>query len=156
MQQIQLDNVGYGTSRNSSPPIQMVELSDRSSGKVAANEYTPLTSQVTDRISETLLPVTSSLLGGGEVVGGPDYNDDSLDFFKVICEEMNKINNFFIGKLAELRILLEEITRLACCTTTSTCNIALQLIISAGNIMIKDFCSGFVSWIVNLVLRNFV
>ena len=90
----------------------MVELSER---KTVANEYTPLTTQVNDRISESLLnqPIASSMLGGGSAIGGPDFNDDSLDFFKVICEELNKINNFFIGKLAQLRILLEEITRLA-------------------------------------------
>lgn len=108
MQQSQFDNAGYGASRNSSPPIQMVELSERPSSKTNANEYTPLTLQVSDRISESLLqqPITSSVLGASE------FNDDSLDFFKVIFEELNKINNFFIGKLAQLQILLEEITRL--------------------------------------------
>ena len=90
----------------------MVELTERYSSKIFANEYTPLTSQVSDRISEAMQPPIASSLLGGAAVGGPDFNDDSLDFFKVICEEMNKINNFFIGKLAQLRILLEEITRL--------------------------------------------
>ena len=104
----------------------MVELSERPSSKNAANEYTPLTLQVSDRISESLLqqPIASSVLGVSE------FNDDSLDFFKVIFEELNKINNFFIGKLAQLQILLEEITRLdlifiisvslSSATTTST------------------------------------
>lgn len=35
--------------------------------------------------------------------------EDGTDFFAVIIEEMNKINNFFVGKLAALRINLEEI-----------------------------------------------
>lgn len=41
--------------------------------------------------------------------GTPAEFDESLDFFAVIVEEMNKINNFYIGKLAALRISLDEI-----------------------------------------------
>lgn len=36
--------------------------------------------------------------------------EDNVEFFPVILEEMNKINKFFVGKMAELRILLDEIT----------------------------------------------
>ena len=125
----------------------MVELSERSSSKTVANEYTPLTSQVTDRISEALPhpPIASSLLGGA-VVGGPDFNDDSLDFFKVICEELNKINNFFIGKLAQLRILLEEITRLVSLLLLYTTNRVALKVLSTTAIhiaMTKIFNSFF-------------
>eukprot|EP01039_Chlorochromonas_danica_P015119 gene15119-17740_t len=35
--------------------------------------------------------------------------DESLDFFAVVAEDMSRANNFYIGKLAELRISLEEI-----------------------------------------------
>ena len=36
--------------------------------------------------------------------------DDTEDFFDVILQEMEKINKFFTGKLAELRLSLEKIT----------------------------------------------
>lgn len=46
----------------------------------------------------------------GNVYNNTNTNvDENLDFFALIVEEMNKVNNFYIGKLAELRISLEEI-----------------------------------------------
>ena len=36
---------------------------------------------------------------------------EGLDFFATILEEMNKINNFYVGKTAELRINIESMTR---------------------------------------------
>lgn len=65
---------------------------------VDLNEHTPLNRQLSESSSESV-----------RLAGVIDYNED--DFFKVIREEMSKINNFFVGKLAELRILLDEITR---------------------------------------------
>jgi phosphate transporter len=35
--------------------------------------------------------------------------DESVDFFPLISEEMTKVNNFFIGKLATLKLALEDI-----------------------------------------------
>jgi len=72
------------------------------------SETTPL--NFVDRLSESILP-SPLVLHGLSTNGGPDFSDESIDFFKVIVEEMTKINNFFVGKLAELRILLDEITR---------------------------------------------
>lgn len=50
-------------------------------------------------------------------LGGPPKDgyskveaDDNEDFFDVILQEMEKINKFFTGKLAELRLGLDEIT----------------------------------------------
>jgi phosphate transporter len=56
-------------------------------------------------------------LKGDSGKSGKDYNtlnntgnfDESVDFFPLIVEEMNKINNFFVGKLASLKISLEDI-----------------------------------------------
>eukprot|EP01038_Epipyxis_sp_PR26KG_P009656 gene9656-12998_t len=39
-----------------------------------------------------------------------ENRDDSIEFFPAIIEEINKVNNFFVGKIAELRIELDEIT----------------------------------------------
>ncbi|RYH02443.1 hypothetical protein EON65_47960, partial [archaeon] len=39
-----------------------------------------------------------------------DENLEDSEFFPVLIEEMEKVNKFFIGKLAALRIALEEIT----------------------------------------------
>lgn len=36
--------------------------------------------------------------------------EDGMEFFPAISEEMNKTNNFYVGKLAELRIALDDIT----------------------------------------------
>jgi hypothetical protein len=35
---------------------------------------------------------------------------DNLDFFAIIQQEIDKINKFFVGQLAELRISLDQIT----------------------------------------------
>jgi phosphate transporter len=35
--------------------------------------------------------------------------DESIDFFPVIVEEISKINSFYIGKLAQLRLAVQEI-----------------------------------------------
>ena len=100
-------------------------------------------------------PIASSLLGGA-VVGGPDFNDDSLDFFKVICEELNKINNFFIGKLAQLRILLEEITRLVSLLLLYTTNRVALKVLSyycytyCNDSIVSFICDLFVSFLLIL------
>lgn len=97
---------GFGGSHSSS--IQMVGL-----GGQAVNELTPLNTQINDRIAESMLQTPVVIPPGKGNGGQPDFSDESIDFFKVIVDEMNKINNFFVGKLAELRISLDEINR--CC-----------------------------------------
>lgn len=67
-----------------------------------SGEQTPLT---VDRKAFMQSSYTSSPALDGEA----QKFDESIDFFPVIIDEMNKVNNFFIGKLASLRISLEEI-----------------------------------------------
>jgi hypothetical protein len=43
-------------------------------------------------------------------INPPNGGNDSLDFFGVILQEIEKISKFFVGKLAELRISLDQIT----------------------------------------------
>lgn len=47
---------------------------------------------------------------GSEAVEAVGVDPDGVEFFPVIIEEINKINKFFVAKMAELRIALEEIT----------------------------------------------
>ena len=64
-------------------------------------------------IDETT-PLRTSLDGKDNYPSRPTQNllvyDNNLDFFTVIREEIDKINKFFVGKLAELRITLDQIT----------------------------------------------
>ena len=77
--------------------LQMAQLGTL---KQVTDEWTPLRGSSKDGYSRN-----SSITGKKSAV-----NDDSLDFFPFILQEIDKVNKFFIGKLAELRIKLEHIT----------------------------------------------
>ena len=84
-----------GLSRPSSSLIQMVSFKSLESLPAAAtaSESTPLnTSQATETYTIEA-----------------EKAEEGIDFFSVINEEMEKINHFYLGKLAELRIALDEI-----------------------------------------------
>lgn len=95
--------------RNSSgSSVQLVQMD------LSSHENTPLTSNnghVYSKLSHGSLAdsvVSNSRTVHGNGNGG-DTIDDSLDFFRVIADEMDKINKFFVGKLAQLRVSLETI-----------------------------------------------
>lgn len=74
-------------------------------------EHTPLNPK--RRLNAQSNPSMASLSDAGDsgsFVGSlNNTGDENLDFFAVIADEMNKVNNFYIGKLAQLRISLEDI-----------------------------------------------
>lgn len=76
--------------------LQMTQLG---SLKQITDEWTPLRAGNKDGYGRT------SSSGKKSTV-----NDESLEFFPFILQEIDKVNKFFIGKLAELRIKLEHIT----------------------------------------------
>jgi phosphate transporter len=65
------------------------------------SEMTPLTAH-----SGSEVPPNQYTDGGDASAG----KGDDVDLFPVLIEEMEKVSKFFIGKLASLRIALEEIT----------------------------------------------
>lgn len=82
---------------------QEVRTQRRKSGKV--NEYSPLSLNV----AGTGAPKSSGSLNDDAEVSA-EGNENGSDFFPVILKEIEKINKFFLGKLASLRVSLEEIT----------------------------------------------
>lgn len=67
-----------------------------------SGEQTPLT-------IDRKMYLQSSYNSSPALEGEASKVDESIDFFPVIIDEMNKVNNFFIGKLASLRVSLDEI-----------------------------------------------
>jgi phosphate transporter len=82
-----------------SSPVSLIEMATRAkSGR--AEEMRPLTVGAGGKPKYTkLVDQTQAVL------------DENAEFFPVIKEEIEKINKFFVGKLAELRLNLDEITR---------------------------------------------
>jgi len=74
------------------------------------DEYSPLSQSQTPARQ----PAGGRYSGGATTTPGGTLSmgegGDGTEFFPVILEEINKINKFFLGKLASLRISLEEIT----------------------------------------------
>jgi len=71
------------------------------------DEYSPLSQTPARQPAGGRYSGTSATPGGTLSMG---EGGDGTEFFPVILEEINKINKFFLGKLASLRISLEEIT----------------------------------------------
>lgn len=89
------------TSRPSprqSPKSSLLQMSQISGSKQNIEEWTPLKGSSKEAYGRA---VTVPKKGG---------LDDSSDFFPLILQEIEKVNKFFIGKLAQLRIKLNQIT----------------------------------------------
>ena len=81
------------SSPSSTPrSVQMMNLHGSKNNKV--DEMTPL----------------ASPLGSEQANNKTPAEEESAEFFPLILAEIDKINKFFVGKLAYLRIALEEIT----------------------------------------------
>lgn len=78
----------------------------KGSGQVAT-ENTPLVT----RTPSPAIPWNSSFVSLAPEEDSKVYSNDSTEFFPVIIDELEKVNKFYIGKVAELRIVLEGITR---------------------------------------------
>lgn len=83
------------TSAAQSPSLEMTKKK-KSVEKEASKEYTKL-------LNEDFQPEGYSA-GKGKAV------EENSEFFFVIHQELEKINNFFVGKLAELHSALDKIT----------------------------------------------
>lgn len=84
----------------SSPSHSFIEMATRSVKSGMSEEMQPLSTAAGGHPKYTkIVDQTQAVL------------DENAEFFPVIKEEMEKINKFFVGKLAELRLSLDEITR---------------------------------------------
>lgn len=80
---------------------QLIELTRSASVMSACDEKTPLNA------------VPDGSYGSDQKVGGKNsakIADDSTDFFGALEEDIKTVNNFYVGKLAELRIELQTLT----------------------------------------------
>lgn len=75
--------------------LEMTGLSNKS----VPSESMPLSASSIDRQNYTAAVESSKVL------------DENAEFFPVISDEMEKVNKFFVGKLAELRLKLDDIMR---------------------------------------------
>ena len=87
--------------------IQMISTRS-ASPRNAGTEYSPLRSG--GNADGGLYSSTGGSRGGSPAAAAAVAEESGTEFFPVILEELNKINKFFLGKLASLRIALEEIT----------------------------------------------
>jgi phosphate transporter len=65
-----------------------------------------------DSDDEESVPLNKQVKGGYDSISKSSSSakfDESVDFFPLIIEEINKINNFFVGKLAEIHASLDDI-----------------------------------------------
>ena len=94
--------------------IQLIRTSSRSPSPIkgmGGDEYSPLATAgeggAGGGTPSKKYAATSQTPGGTLSIKG---EENSTEFFPVVLSELNKINKFFLGKLASLRIALEEIT----------------------------------------------
>ena len=90
------DGTWKGLRRDFSMLSSINLLGYSSKESTRADEFTPLRTNTLD--SETY---------GGTA---KRVTTDNYDFFSLIQQEIDKVNKFFIGKLAEIRISLDQIT----------------------------------------------
>jgi phosphate transporter len=91
------------TAAVSQKSLQMVHLEHNSEEHLPLNGQKQISYQKSHEKSGTLLSDQQPLLSAQSSF------DEGTDFFAVINKEMDKINKFYVGKLAALRISLEEI-----------------------------------------------
>ncbi len=96
---------GHGSTYDSTKPVKLVSV-DSSSENTPSSSRKQNSYQNFDGVMKLHSSGDEQPLLVPNVTGG---FDEGTDFFAVINKEIDRINKFYIGKLASLRISLEEI-----------------------------------------------